>query len=348
MPLVQTGVVALPNVKGRIDHLAAEDDRVFVAALDAGELLVVDLKAKVVERTIPDLPTPSGVTLTHSGKQTTLREVRNLVWVSCAGDGSLRSFKLEDYSECGRVTVGPEIDNLRTNGNAVWAGYGEPGNCGLAVVDAASVGVVQRIPLASHPEAFVLAPSRADHLAIEDVLVNLPGEEHLGVVHVATQHVTTWRLPGVRENFPLTMASSGDGARWAVLASRSPATLVVADPATGTVLASMACGADADDLFFDSASRQVILTCGEGAVELFTLPRSFKSGGLERSQRTLTRAGARTGVWSSNPAGGRLVVACPAQGNAPAELRIFERQRAAPTKGKDPAQPTSPKPKDSP
>src|SRR5471032_1565491 len=55
--------IALPNVKGRIDHFSVDvkGERLFVAAVDNHTLEVIDLKAGQLVHTITDLAEPQGV-----------------------------------------------------------------------------------------------------------------------------------------------------------------------------------------------------------------------------------------------------------------------------------------------
>ncbi|MGC1374262.1 MAG: hypothetical protein WA824_19150 [Candidatus Sulfotelmatobacter sp.] len=62
-PLVLTGAIPLPNVKGRIDHFALDSthNRLLVSALGNNTEEVVGIGSQTVLHTIPDLPTPQGV-----------------------------------------------------------------------------------------------------------------------------------------------------------------------------------------------------------------------------------------------------------------------------------------------
>ena len=62
-PLVLTGAIPLPNVKGRIDHFASDPthNRLFVSALGNNTEEIIGIGAQTVVHTISGVPTPQGV-----------------------------------------------------------------------------------------------------------------------------------------------------------------------------------------------------------------------------------------------------------------------------------------------
>jgi DNA-binding beta-propeller fold protein YncE len=77
--------IALPNVKGRIDHASVDvkGQRLFVAAVENHTLEVIDLKASQLVRTITDLAEPQGVLYDAS---------TNRLFVACGQDGVTKIF----------------------------------------------------------------------------------------------------------------------------------------------------------------------------------------------------------------------------------------------------------------
>src|SRR4029453_6820066 len=80
-PLRQTQTIALPDVRGRIDHMAIdrESQRLFIAALGNGSVDVVDLATGKAIARIGDLPEPQGIAYLPDMK---------MVIVSCGADGT--------------------------------------------------------------------------------------------------------------------------------------------------------------------------------------------------------------------------------------------------------------------
>ena len=62
-PLVLTGAIPLPNLKGRIDHfgLDSSHNRLFVSALGNNTEEIIGLGAQTVIHTISGVPAPQGV-----------------------------------------------------------------------------------------------------------------------------------------------------------------------------------------------------------------------------------------------------------------------------------------------
>jgi DNA-binding beta-propeller fold protein YncE len=62
-PLVLTGAIPLPNVKGRIDHFGFDPvhNRLFVSALGSNTEEIIAIGAQTVVHTISGVPIPQGV-----------------------------------------------------------------------------------------------------------------------------------------------------------------------------------------------------------------------------------------------------------------------------------------------
>ena len=94
--------------------------------------------------------------------------------------------------------------------------------------------------------------------------------------------------------------------------------MLVYDTASGKTVTSFDIGRDADDIFFDSASRRVYVSCGEGFLHV------FQQAGGDR-YRTVgnipTALGARTCIFV--PEEGRLYLAVPQRGKRQAEIRVY-------------------------
>src|SRR5436309_15608876 len=87
--LVQT--IALPNVEGRIDHLAVDvkSQRLFLAALGNNTLEVIDLKAGKVIHSVKRLREPQGVAFIPEA---------NAVYVANGGDGDCQAFAADSLA----------------------------------------------------------------------------------------------------------------------------------------------------------------------------------------------------------------------------------------------------------
>jgi DNA-binding beta-propeller fold protein YncE len=299
-PLVLETKIVLGEVKGRIDHFAADPghQRLFVAELGNNTVGVIDLKEAKIARRIGGLREPQGVGYLPT---------TDTLYVANAGDGSLRLFRGENFAEFGRIDLGDDADNIRVDSgaNQVFVGYGEGA---LAVLDPAGAKIAE-IALRGHPESFQLDRATAR------IFVNVPDAAAIAVVdRKAGKQIASWKLQGVRSNFPMTLDE--DGKRLVVI-TRKPARMLVFETEGGNVLAELeACG-DADDVFPDTRRHLIYVSCGQGFVDVF----ARSDTGYARKARLPTAKGARTSLFL--PETDRLYVAVPATRGEPAALWVF-------------------------
>jgi len=290
-PLVLERTIPLPDVSGRIDHMALDlrRGRLFVAELGNGSVDVVDLvSGKTVQR-ITGLKEPQGAGYDPGA---------DLLAVASSGDGSVRLFRGEDLQPAGTIALGEDADNVRLDprGGHLVVGYGSGG---LATLDPARQSVVGTVKLPAHPEGFQLDPDAGR------AYVNVPDAGQVAVMDLqAGKQVASWRVPGgLRANFPMALdAATGVPAT----VFRSPARLVLMNIRTGAVTTSLPTCGDADDVFFDPKRRRLYISCGEGAVDVV----QQDTAGDRLLARIRTQAGARTSLFV--PEWDRLFVAARA------------------------------------
>ncbi|MFC5499699.1 YncE family protein [Caenimonas terrae] len=301
-PLVPESSIELPAVGGRIDHLAIDlqANRLFIAALGADSLEVVDLAADRRLARIRSLHEPQGVAYAASGQR---------LFVANGSAGNVQAFAAAGPPAVATADDLDDADNLRLDAQAgrLYVGYGHA----LAVLEAGTLRRVQRIELSGHPEAFELERQGGR------IFVNVPGAGHIAVVDRASGKVTaTWPVAGARGNFAMALDEPG---RRLFVATRQPAQLLAYDTASGRRVAALPVCGDADDLFFDGSRRQLYAVCGEGVVDVV---RQIDPDHYEIAQRLPTAAGARTGLFV--PERSQLFVAVPSRGPVPAQIRAFK------------------------
>ena len=288
-PLHLVRIVALPNVRGRIDHMALDPDsrHLFVAELGANSVDDVDLVTGKVAGRISGLHEPQGVAWLAGQKE---------IAVAC-GDGTVHFYRSADRQEVAQISLGDDADNLRVderNGHLV-VGYGSGG---IAVIDPAMHRILARLALPAHPEAFELIGAK--------IFVNVPDAHKIVTADLDRERITSMVSTGLLfGNFP--MASDATGSRIAV-AYRAPGTLVVLDARSGVTLFSTPICGDADDLYFRFA--QIAVVCGSGSVELIDGSAEHPAVGVT------TEKGARTGLLDLPS--DRMFVAAPAREGAAA------------------------------
>lgn len=274
-PLSLDATIALPDTRGRIDHLAIDLARghLFVAELGNGSVDVVDLATNRVVRRITGLKEPQGVVYAASADR---------VAIASAGDGTVRLFTADDFAPAGVIDLGEDADNARLSpdGKNIVVGYGTGG---LAIIDPARAAVRAKIPLSAHPEGFQITREGR-------VYINVPDAHGITVADLNDgKTVAKWTVPGVSGNFPLALGEPGIVA--AVF--RDPARFVRIDETTGRELSrSDVCG-DADDVFFDAKRRRYYVSCGAGAVAVFQMTGTA----VQALAPVATSGGARTSLF---------------------------------------------------
>jgi len=289
--------IELPGVRGRIDHFAIdlEGQRLFVAALGADEVEIVDLKSGRRIAQLAGVREPQGVVYVPSLRR---------LFVAAGESGEVIAF---DGDKRVGVAAGlPDADNMRYSASTgrLVVGYGS----GLAVLDPATLAIVERIALPGHPEAFELAEHGPQ------IFVNVPDVGRVVVVDRNTATTSMeWTIDPEAANFPMAL---DEGAHRLYIGTRHPAKVLVFNTTTGHRVAHAPLCGDVDDLFLDAARARLWAVCGEGmVVELAT-----SDLGGEPARRTPTASGARTGLYV--PSTNTLFVAAPAR--LPGTARIVE------------------------
>jgi DNA-binding beta-propeller fold protein YncE len=300
-PLEPAGSIALPAVKGRIDHFGVDvgHHRLFIAALVNDTLEVLDLRANARTASLPGFGEPQGVLYVPA--------LDRLV-VANGGANRVDILDAKTLKSIRRIDGLDDADNVRYDAPAgrVYVGYGSGA---LRLLDPATGESAGEIRLAGHPESFQLERNGAR------IFVNVPTARQVAVVdRVKRAVVATWAVPA-RANFPMALDESG---RRVFVGAREPAVLLVYDMDSGKVVARQPIGADTDDLYFDPARKRLYIICGGGRIDVLR-QESPDRYSLEASVPTALRA--RTGLFVPEEA--RLYVAAPKIGADPARVLIY-------------------------
>ncbi|MCR8560862.1 hypothetical protein KXD93_24610 [Mucilaginibacter sp. BJC16-A38] len=140
--------IALPHVKGRIDHIDIniKDQIVYVAALGNNTLEIVDLKSGRVTGSIKGLDEPQGVAYIEKHQE---------IFIANGGTGECGFYNALSLKKTGSIKLADDADDVRYDAEAdkIYVGYGSGG---IAIIDAGSHKQVGDIPLTAHPESFQL------------------------------------------------------------------------------------------------------------------------------------------------------------------------------------------------
>jgi DNA-binding beta-propeller fold protein YncE len=297
---VEERSIPLPGVVHRIDHLAvdASGKRLFVSALGNGSLEVLDVGAGKRITSISGLKEPQGVAFVPGAHR---------IVVAMRG-GYVAAFDDASYQRTATLPNLDDSDNLRLDASTgrVYLGYGDGA---LAALDPVNLGISTRIQLGAHPESFRLEEHGAR------IFANVPDKHEIEVVDRDTGTVVQ-RVPveHASDNYPMSLDEAGHRLFVGV---RHPAELRVYDTVSFALMAAVPCVGDTDDLFYDEPRRRVYVIGGEGYIDVFDVSAVKPA----RIQHLKTRAGARTGLWSSEL--GRLFVAWPNRDGHAALIQVL-------------------------
>ena len=298
--------IPLPDVTGRIDHLSFDrmQQIVFVAALGNNTVEVVDLKNKKVIHTIKDLHEPQGVVFIPEN---------NSIFVANGDNGECNVFNAETFKKIATIKLSGDADNIRYDAidNKIYVGYG---NGGIAIIDATTFRLVTEIKLSGHPESFQI-----DKTA-KKIFVNVPDEEQIEIIDLNKNVVTDkWKMIpiaiGTKSNFPMALDETNHRL---FIGCRHPAKLLIIDTQTGKTISSFSIDSDTDDIFYNSTTKEIYVSCGGGYIDVFkqTDAKTYTANG-----KIPTRSGARTSLFI--PALNQLIVASPSGFNKDAFLLIY-------------------------
>ena len=294
--------IALPNVKGRIDHFSVDlkGNRLFMAALGNRSIEVLDVQNGKRIHTILDVPEPQGLYFDPT---------TNRLFAASRQDGTVRVFDAGKYQLLHTIHLGRDSDNIRYDqrGRRVIVGFGAGA---LAFLDS-SGNKTGEVALDAHPESFQLekAGTRA--------FVNAPDRKQIEVVDLARNAVIAkWPVTSALKNYPMALDEEHHRL---LIGCREPARMLVFDTETGKQTASVEIVGDTDDLFFDARKGRVYVIGGGGSVDVLEQKDADHYTPVQHIQ---TAPGARTGYFS--PDWSKLFVAVPHRGEQAAEVLVFE------------------------
>jgi YVTN family beta-propeller protein len=302
LSLVQS--IPLPNVTGRIDHLGVDKngDRLFVAELGNNSVDIIDLRGgKRINSVTTGLNEPQGIAFVPD---------LNKLFVANRADGSVNIFDGKTFTLLQTIKLNGDADNIRydSNNGLVYVGYG---NGGLAVINASSGEKLGNIQFPGHPESFQLEKFG------NKVFVNVPDDDSIVVADKKNLKVTSkWTLTSATENFPMAL---DEGNHRLFVGFRDPAKVIVYDTESGREVASFNTAKDVDDIFYDAANKQIYISGGEGAIDIF---KQRDADHYDLVNKIQSAQGARTSLFV--PELNRLYLAVPEHRGQEAQIQVYE------------------------
>lgn len=302
-PLQLLQTIALEGVEGRFDHFSADvkGERLFVAALGNNSVEVIDLKAGKRIQALRGVQKPAGVLYLPDSDR---------LYVASGSDNSLKIFDGASFELLKSITGLNDADNIRYDAKAklLLVGYG---NGALALINPSQPAKIGDIAVKGHPESFQLDPGS------KFIFVNVPTARQIALVDRERRgQVGGWSMRQFRGNFPMAF---NEGGHRLFVGSREPATLVVLDSESGSLVADLPISGDTDDLFYDADRKRIYISCGEGFIDVVQESSSDK---YQRIEKIPTAPGARTSFFI--PALNRFALAVPHRDAQKAEIRIYE------------------------
>jgi YVTN family beta-propeller protein len=295
--------IQLPNVVGRIDHLAYnnKNQTIFVAALGNNTVEVVDLKNRKVIHTIKDLHEPQGIKYIPEN---------NIIFVANGENGECYIFNADSYQLITSLKFSGDADNVRYDPGAgkIFVGYGDGA---IGIIDSKTYKLLADIKLPGHPESFQLDSDS------KRIFVNVPDALILATIDIDKKSITDkWKIEIAKSNFPMAFDSKNHRL---FIGCRNSAKLLVINSDNGTIISTIHIDSDTDDVFYDSSSRQIYVSCGGGFIDVFKQDGSDKYVTIARIE---SRAGARTSLFI--PEQNQLIVAAPARSGYEAQLMVYQ------------------------
>jgi DNA-binding beta-propeller fold protein YncE/protein-tyrosine-phosphatase len=303
--LVLVQHILLPRVNGRIDHLAIDRDqqRLYIAALGNNTVEVIDLRTGQQTASLSGVHEPQGIAVAPELK-------RVIIANGEGGEVQIRDTADPQFAVIHTVPLSDDADNVRYDAvtKRAYVGYGSGA---LAAIDPANGRKLGEVRLAGHPESFQLEKAGTR------VFINVPTANQIAVVdREAMKVLATWPVTEARANYP--MALDEDGHRL-FIGCRRPAKVLIYDTTSGKLIGSMDIVGDTDDLFYDAAGKRLIVSGGEGFLDVF---QQQDATHFTRIAHEPTAAGARTSLFV--PESNRLYLAVPHRGSQQAEIRVYE------------------------
>lgn len=294
--------IAMPDVKGRIDHMAVnlKNQVLYVAALGNNTVEVIDLAKAVSVKSIKGVEEPQGIAYLPE---------QNEIAVASGATGDCVFFNASTFEKLATIHLNGDADNVRYDAAAgkIYVGYG---NGGLALIDPATHKQIGSVKLPAHPESFQLDKKN------NRLYVNVPDDNSISVIDLKRFVVIDeWKTGKYKANFPMTLDTANN---LVIVGFRHPATLVSYNALNGHLVSAGNLISDVDDIFYYPARQEVIASGGGGSINLF---KAEKNMSYQKLANIPSRDGARTSLLI--PSLKTFIVAERATGGRDAAVAVY-------------------------
>jgi DNA-binding beta-propeller fold protein YncE len=311
--LVQT--IVIPNVNGRIDHMAIDirGQKLFVAELGNNSLDVIDLKEAKRIQSVGS----NNVGLLNEPQSVLFIPELNRIFVSNGQDGTVDVFDANSFSFIKEVKLpSDDADNMRYDPNSklVYVGYGEGS---IGIINATNYNIVGSIRLSGHPESFQIENEKQAIEQKQRIFVNVPRSNSIEVSDSQNRTVSkTWPIINAQNNFPMAIDEINHRL---FVGTRDPPKFIVFDTNSGKAISVLDIANDADDIFYDAAKKHIYVSCGEGFINIFQQQDANHYSALTDVP---TAQGARTSLFV--PELHSFYVPVPHIGNQESKILVYQ------------------------
>lgn len=299
--LVLAEKIPLPDISGRIDHIAFDSihNLAFVAALGNNSVEIVNIDSQKVIRSIKGLHAPQGIVY--------ISTLNRLVVANDEG-GEVMFYDAANYNKLASINLKDDADNVRYDAEKglVYVGYGSGG---IAIIDAKTMKQITSVQLDGHPESFQLSKKQ------NRIFVNVPDANEIEVADLNSNSIIAkWKNTNASSNFPMALDEID---KQILVAYRNPPVLEIIDNETGKPIQTINCSGDADDLFYSMKDSLVFISTGKGFIDVFK-----DNGELKHINHIATNSGARTSLLLNSER--KFLLAVPKRGGEAAALWVYK------------------------
>ena len=308
-PLRLIATIALPHVRGRIDHFSVDVSgrRLFISALGNHTVEVVDIRNDKWRQSVPGVIQPQGEYYAAG--------LHKLFTADGLG-GEVKVYRGSDLRllTTVKLALGPDAEAYDPVTRLLYVGYGG----GAAGVNYGEVGIINAVTdkhvgdirTSAHPGAILVGkPGRA-------LFITVPKMHQISQIDARTgQIVATWLS---KAGIPVSLALDRSDHRLFV-GMRNPAGIEVFDSRTHRFVASLPSVGLMDGLFYDALHHRIYASGGQGYVAVY---RQSSANRYIEIAKVPTGLNARTSLWVRQL--DRYYVAVPASGGRGARVLVFQ------------------------